>query len=287
MMASKPMNFQAPTLSLRSKAPMAAKPGSILGYAAGLLGVGLATLGAFLAEHLIAGPNLALVFVIPVLVTAINYGLGAAILSAVASVAVFDLLFITPRYTFAVASPSDLWAMALLAVVAAVASGLAARSRRRALDAEREARRADALRGLAHKVVEGVAPSAVASAAAETLGAIFEAPAVVLVDQDGRFPAQTLAGRSDRLSKADEEAARWALQNGLPTRAQAFPFDAAQFDFWPLGAPSGDQAVIGVEWREREKERAEAERYVDLVGAYLLAGLKLPKRTPAKGRSGL
>lgn len=283
MMASKPMNFQAPIASPAAKPSTAAKPGSALGYAVGLLGVALATLAAFLAEHLIAGPNLALVFVIPVLVTAINYGLGAAILSAAASVAVFDLLFITPRYTMAVASPSDLWAMALLAAVAAVASGLAARSRRRALDAEREARRADALRGLAHKVVEGASASAVASAAAETLGAIFEAPAIVLIDQDGQFGAQARAGRSEKLSKADEEAARWALENGLPTRAQAFPFDAAQFDFWPLRTASGNQAVVGVEGRERERERAEAERYVDLVGAYLLAGLERSKAPLARG----
>jgi K+-sensing histidine kinase KdpD len=249
----------------------------MMGYGSGLLGVGLATLAAFLAEHLIAGPNLALVFVLPVLVTAINFGLGPALLAAAASVVVFDLLFITPHYSLTVASPSDLWAMALLGVVAVLASGLAARSRLRALDAERETRRAEALGSLAHKVVGGAPPAVVAAAATETLGLIFEAPAIVLVDRDGELDVWS-ASSGAKLSNADQEAARWALENSLPTRAQTFPFDIARFDFWPLRSVSGQGVIMGVEGRERDKQRVDAERYVELAGAYLLFSL-------AQGRS--
>ena len=252
----------------------AIRPGSPTGYAVALLGVALAAVVAFLAEHLMAAPNRALVFVLPVLVTALSYGWGASILAAAAAVATFDLLFVTPRYSLAVASPADLWALALLAVVAAVASTVAAQSRRRALAAEHQARSAEALRVLAHKVVEAAPAALITVTAAETLAQIFTAPAAVLLERRGDLGARALTGGA-KLSKADEEAARWALQNRLATRAQAFPFDTATFDFWPLRLPSGEGVVIGVEGSARERgQPVEAERYVELVGAYLLAGLQ-------------
>lgn len=275
-MFSKSMDLQTPLSPSPSAPALAARPGSLLGYVVALLAVGLASIFAFLAEHIIAAPNLALVFVIPVLVIAIAYDLGAALLSVIASVAAFDLFFVTPRYSLAVASPTDLWAIALLGLVAVLTSGLAARSRRRGLDAEREARRAEALRSLAHKVVEGAPRSAITVAAAETLSRIFEAPAIVAIARDGDLGARASTDAA-KLSKADEEAARWALQNGLPTRAQSFPFDAARFDFWPVKTSDGQAAVLGVEDGPREQTRAEAERYVELVGVYLLAGVAQSK----------
>uniref|UniRef100_B0SYJ2 Putative transmembrane protein n=1 Tax=Caulobacter sp. (strain K31) TaxID=366602 RepID=B0SYJ2_CAUSK len=160
------------------------EPGALLGYGVALLGVAAAALAAFLAEHLITAPNLALIFVIPVLGVAFAYGWRASLLAAVAAVLTYDYLFVTPRFSLRVGSPSDMWALLLLAIVAAVASAVAAQSRRQAARASGEADRAEALRGLARSVTEGASSAAVIVSASQALGRIFQAPVVVLVERD-------------------------------------------------------------------------------------------------------
>jgi two-component system sensor histidine kinase KdpD len=112
---------------------------ALVGYGAGLALVAAATIIAFVVDHLVQAPNLSLVFVLPVTVAALSFGWGPALVSALVSVAVFDFLFVEPRMSFQVASPTDLWALALLLLVAAIASTVGAQSRRRAVEARRAA----------------------------------------------------------------------------------------------------------------------------------------------------
>ncbi len=246
---------------------------ALLGYGVALLGVAAAALGAFLAEHLISTANLALIFVIPVLGAAFAYGWRASILASVAAVLTYDYLFVAPRFSLRVGSPSDMWALLLLAIVAAVASAVAAQSRRQAVRAADEIDRAEALRALAHDVTEGAPSAAVIVAASQALGRIFQAPAVVLLERDGDLVARAKA-EGALLSDRDKEAARWSLAQGLATRAGTFPFDEATYDFWPLRVPGAHGVVLGVGASSRRDGRlADADRYFELVGGYLVVGL--------------
>jgi K+-sensing histidine kinase KdpD len=242
------------------------------GYMAALGLVAAATLVAFLVENLIAAPNLSLVFVLPVLVAALSFGWGPALVSAVAATLAFDIFFVEPRYSILVASPTDMWALSLLLVVAAISSTVAAQSRGRALEARLAVERAEALHSLAHLVVEAAPAGAVVESAGAALSRIFRAPAAVLQERGDRLVPVALAGGAT-LSAADDEAARWTLVNQVPTRADAFPFDAASFDFWPIRRGAGPGFVLGVGLTDgREKQPADPARYVELVGAYLAAG---------------
>ena len=252
------------------------------GYAAGIGLVALATGAAFIVEALVPASNLTLVFVLPVLLAALGFGWGPALVSAVTAVAAFDFFFTAPRQTFRVDSASDIWAMSLLLVVAAITSAVAATSRRRALAAEEAARRAEALHRLAHLVVDGGTGTAVSAAAAEALTQIFHAPAVVLLERGDRLETMAVAGAAT-LSPADHQAAQWALDNKLPTRGETFPFDTAEFDFWPIRRGAGAGVVLGVGLvAGREDHLVKPTRYVEMVGAYLAAGLSQEPR-PTRG----
>lgn len=255
---------------------------SWLGYAAGLAMVAGAAVVAFIVETLVPTSNLALVFVVPVLLTAVSFGWGAALTSAVASVLAFDFFFVLPLYTLRVTSPSDVWALVLLGVVATIASAVADQSRRRAMEAQRAAGRAEALHSVAHLVVGAAPASGVIEASAAALSRIFVAPAVVLIETDGRLRQAALVGDA-ALSDPDREAAQWALSNRLPTRADAFPFERARFDFWPIRQADGPGIVLGVGLTAGGDDRpADPERHVELVGAYLAASLS---RNPGFGRT--
>lgn len=247
------------------------RPNHLVGYAAGLALVGAATIIAFVVEHLVPASNISLVFVLPVLVTALSFGWGPSLAAAVAAVVAVDFFFVTPRYTLLVEAPSDLWALGLLLVVGAIASTVAAQSRRRAVEAGLAADRAEALQRLAHLVAAKPNSDALLPTAAQALADIFKAPAAVLIEESGRPRVVALAGGAV-LSAVDLDAAQWAAENQLPTLGDNFPFTSSQFDFWPVNR-DGRRLVLGVGMaRDGEGRPADRKRYVELVAGYLARG---------------
>lgn len=248
-----------------------AQTSGAVGYGLSVLLVAAATIIAFVVDHVVPTPNLSLVFMLPVMVSALSFGWGPALVSAMLSVAVFDFLFVEPRLSFRVDSPSDLWALALLLVVAAIASTVGSQSRGRAVAARRAAEQAEALHGLAHAVIGAEPPAALIKTAATALGRIFNAPAVVLTETSGTLSPAAASGGAT-LSGADQEAAQWALANDKPTRAETYPFDQAVFDFWPVQTPANHRLVLGLNLQGLPDGRPRnPDRQVELVAAYLAA----------------
>jgi two-component system sensor histidine kinase KdpD len=89
--------------------------------------------------------HLALIYLFVVFIAAIRWGLWPALLTAVLSVAALDYLFLPPLYSFNVNTPQDYLLLALLSVVAIIASGLAARLREQVTIAEQNAETTAAL----------------------------------------------------------------------------------------------------------------------------------------------
>jgi len=250
---------------------LATRASPIVGYGLSVLLVAVATLIAFVVDNIVPASNLSLVYVLPVIVAALSFGWGPALISAMLSVAVLDFLFIEPRMSFRVASPTDLWSLGLLLVVAAIASTVAAQSRGRALAARRTARQAEALHGLAHAVIQAEPSPALIKTAASALSGIFDAPAVVLAETSGKL-SPAAASRGARLTLDEEEAAQWALANDKPTRAETYPFDQSSFDFWPVQTPANHRLVLGVKLAEAPDGRPQDPgRQMELVAAYLAA----------------
>jgi hypothetical protein len=78
------------------------------------------------------------------------------------------------------------------------------------------------------------------------------------------------AAGGPEVTAADEEAARGAFANRLHTYAGTYPYDKAQFEFWPVGAPADRACVLGVDFTRAEDERPDnPERFVEMVAAYL------------------
>ncbi|MGC1611151.1 MAG: DUF4118 domain-containing protein, partial [Pseudolabrys sp.] len=77
-------------------------------------------------------PNLSIVFLLAVLVTAMSFGIWPAIYASVLSFLVYNFFFIPPIYTFTIAEPYELLALVIFLVVAVVSSAMAGRVREQA-----------------------------------------------------------------------------------------------------------------------------------------------------------
>lgn len=217
--------------------------------------------------------TLTLAYVVPIAVAAAYLGLGPAILTVVASVAVFDFLFTVPYFALNVASRSDIAAMVLLAVVAVIVSTVAAEARRRSLDARTAADQAEALRALAHAAIHGEADAILFRTAAEALARVFKAPAVIYAEDRGVVSTMASAGAA-RVSPSDRDAAQWAITHETPVQGDTYPFDQASFDMWPVETAAHKRLILGVSFGESEEGRPqEPGKLFELVAGYLAAGL--------------
>ena len=104
----------------------------------------VSTLIVAVASDIAPSASLSVVYVLAVLFVAIRRGGVAALATAVLGVALFNFLFLEPRFHLMVSRSEDLVALAVLLVVAVAAGRLASTSRRRAAEAEAASRRSAA-----------------------------------------------------------------------------------------------------------------------------------------------
>ncbi len=245
----------------------------LLGYAAALGLVAAASLAAIAVFSLVPVSNVSLIFVLPVVIAAVSFGWGPALTAAVSGAFAFNFFLIEPRYTLRIEDPANVWALALLLIVAAIVSVVAAQARARAMEAGRHAVQALALQALARTLMGAADRAGIAQASAEALARLFGAPAAVITVEDDSLAPPALAGGA-QLSHADEEAARWALASRLPTRGEAYPVEESRYDFWPVAVSGRPHAVIGLKIADPDLGRpANPERLVEIVGGYLSVAL--------------
>lgn len=238
----------------------------------GLL-VALATLTAFLARDAIYVQNIALIFVLPVVTAASFLGLGPALVAVGTGVLAFDYLFTEPYYSLAIAKPAEIWATALLLIIAVIVASVAAESRRRALQATEMAERAAALQTVAHAVIHTRGRDEVLKVAAAALHRLFGAPALIFVQRDGALDVAAAAGGASGTDK-DRAAAEGVLSSQISTRGETYPYDETYFDLWPIAESTGNGCVLGVDFAHAKRERPSwTNRSVEGIAGYVAAAL--------------
>ena len=85
----------------------------------------------------VATPNLAMIYLLAVLVVAVNLGRNPAIVAVVLCVSAFDFLYVPPRFSFSINNFQYLITLAVMLVTALVTAHLAASLREKAHDAQR------------------------------------------------------------------------------------------------------------------------------------------------------
>jgi two-component system sensor histidine kinase KdpD len=231
--------------------------------------VGAATAVGFAMRDLVTAPSLTLFYVLPVVAAAVSFGWAPSLTATVLGVLAYDFFFTRPFYSLAIESRTDVGNTALLLVIAAFVSTMAAQSRRRARASTSAAEQAEALQALAQTVIQSRPFGEVAQAAARALNRMFGAPSIVLTEREA---ALHLAGKAgvEIVGDADWVAAIASVSARVPTRGGAYPTEDARFDFWPFASPAG-AIVVGLDLSDADEDPQPAGRMVELVGGYLTA----------------
>jgi two-component system sensor histidine kinase KdpD len=172
----KPLTDTDPSPALELfKAPFAVR------YLAALVMTALATVVAIGIDRGVTIPNLSLVFVIPVIVAAVTFGLGSSLFSAILGALAYNFFLTEPRYTLNVDDAANIWAIALLFVVGCIASAVASTARHRADDVALLQRQTTALQLYGRDALAADNTRAIISNAASALEGLFQVPVVVMI----------------------------------------------------------------------------------------------------------
>ncbi|OWV97217.1 hypothetical protein ATY79_22930 [Rhizobium sp. R693] len=243
---------------------------AVVGYLASFAMTALATVVAVGVDSSVRIPNVSLVFVVPVIVAAVGFGLGPSLCSALLGALAYNFFLTEPRYTLYVDDPANIYAIALLFIVGLVVSGVAFTSRQRATDVALLRRQAIVLQGYSRDVVAASNLETIVSITAQALAALFQVPVVVMLVAEGEVVSINRVGGLEPQA-ADFEAARSSLQTGTVTRAGIYPAEASRIDFWPVKT-SSQCAVIGLAFNPDDRPSAP-DTLVDIVGSVLALAL--------------
>jgi two-component system, OmpR family, sensor histidine kinase KdpD len=99
--------------------------------------VWLATIGLFVVNYFVPFNLVSLVYMLPVVLVATQWGLALGIVAAVAGAAAADFFFYPPLYTFWIRDPQNVVDLVLFLLVAVVTSNLAARLKNETVSLQR------------------------------------------------------------------------------------------------------------------------------------------------------
>ncbi len=233
-----------------------ATPAAWLPYLWGTLICAAAALVAAPLYPLFELPNIVMIFLLGVVIVAVRYGRGPAVLASFLSVAEFDFFYVPPRFSFAVSDVQYLLTFGVMLVVALIAGQLTAGLQYQAQVATGRESRVRALYELARELSGALLTEQVAQICERFVAAEFDARSLLLrSDDDGRVLAsaagQASAGAEAPAGKAvlavEAGIAQWALDHGEAAGLGTNTLPASPVLYLPLQAPMRVRGVLAVE----------------------------------------
>jgi two-component system sensor histidine kinase KdpD len=218
--------------------------------------------------------NIVMLFLLAVVIVAVRFGRGPAVLAAFLSVGAFDFLYVPPRFSFSVSDVQYLVTFGVMLVVALVIGQLTAVLTWQARVATLREERMGALYQMSRDLSGALMREQIAEIAARFLESEFEARSALLVaDLDDRVQAPIVVhGMPERI---DVAIAQWAFDHGEPAGQGTNTLPAAGVLYLPLKAPMRMRGVLAIEPRNPPRLAGpEQRRLLDTCASLLAISLE-------------
>jgi len=193
--------------------------------------------------------NIAMLFLLVVLLVAVRYGRAPSVLATCVSVACFDFFFVPPRFTFAISDLQYLITFAVMLAVGLITGHLTAGLRFQARVASYREARARALYEFARELSGALQTEQIFETTARFVQGTFRAEAVLLLpDAEGRLHLPPGVATSAAL---DEGVAQWAFDHAESAGLGTDTLPASPLFYMPLVAPMRTRGVLAIQPGQR------------------------------------
>ncbi|WP_427788414.1 DUF4118 domain-containing protein [Brevundimonas diminuta] len=217
------------------------------GYAVGAACVVAATGLALLLDRTFERVDLGVIYLSAVLAAGVLYGLKPALAAATVAFLTYNFLFLQPKYSFAIGSPTDFLTLIVFWAVALTTGFLAGRVREQAKTAQRRASAVSALLAASQRLTGVGDRTTAARILAEQTAAAAGAGAVVLLPVNDELTLVAGAPTKTALDAEAMAAARWAWEKGEPAGQGTGTLPQARWTFRPLQGVRDRAGVAGIE----------------------------------------
>src|SRR5712671_248631 len=213
---------------------------------------GIATAAACTALGSVMSPavelvNIAMIYLLGVVLVSVRYGRGPAAATSVLAVAAFDFFLVPPQLSFAVSDIQYLLTFLIMLMVALTISNLTASVRLQAKVAGHRERRSSLLYGMSRELAATRGQEALARVSVRHVSEVFDSQVVVLLPDSNEklsYPkTQSLIGS---LRGADLAVAQWVQDHGERAGLGTDTLPASPALYLPLQGPQSVLGVLGV-----------------------------------------
>ncbi len=250
--------------------PLAVQPFAWQAYAAALAVCGLTAVVATPLLGWLELSNIVMLFLLAIVVVAVRYGRGPAVLAAFVGVGLFDFFFVPPRFSFAVSDVQYLITFAVMLIVALVIGQLTAGLKSQAEAATQREHRMRSLYAMSRDLSAALMPDQVAEIGARFLAAEFDAKSALLAaDADNRL--QVLPGAT---APVDMGVAQWAFDRAEPAGRGTGTLPGSPCLVLPLKAPMRLRGVLAIELAGAGELEPERRQLLDTCASLLAISLE-------------
>ena len=218
--------------------------------------------------------NIAMLFLLVVLLVAVRLGRGPSVTATCVSVACFDFFFVPPRFTFAISDLQYLVTFGVMLAVGLITGHLTAGLRFQAHVAARRESRTRALYEFARALSGVLQTEQIQEATRDAIGRTFNARTVLLLpDADGRVRPAPDTG-AETVAALDAGIAQWAFDHGASAGMGTDTLPGTPVFYMPLVAPMRTRGVLAIEataphWLLAPEQRQQLDTFAALAAIAL------------------
>jgi two-component system sensor histidine kinase KdpD len=214
--------------------------------------------------------NIVMLFLLAVVLVAVRYGRGPAVMASFLGVAAFDFLYVPPRFSFAVSDVQYLMTFAIMLGVGLIIGQLTASFRHQARVATSREGRVRALYEMSRDLSAALLPEQIAEICDRFIDVEFDArSAIILADEEDKL--RPALGGPGGMPMVDLGIAQWAFDHGEPAGRGTDTLAGSPIFYVPLKAPMRIRGVLALEPRDDGRLMAPEQRRLLDTFARLIA----------------
>jgi two-component system sensor histidine kinase KdpD len=249
-------------------------------YLLSLALVCLFTLLGFTLHMVIDPTNLAMLYLVAVVIAAVFLGRGPSVLASVVSVFAFDFFFVDPRFTFTVNDTQYLLTFLGLLFVGLIISGLASLLRDQVDILRFRQQQSQALNNFSRELTAAITLEQVLDTVIRNAGEMFNRQAVVLLPDGDRLTVKACTTEL-RMDENESAVAEWAYKNNRAAGHGTDTLPASAIRFIPLVTVRGTIGVLGIKPVDAQQTLSFDQRML-LEGAVNLSALAIDRASYAE-----
>ncbi|MDF2635216.1 MAG: osmosensitive channel signal transduction histidine kinase [Pelosinus sp.] len=222
-------------------------------YLVSILMVILVTIGNWWWREYLEPIHFMMLYLLPVLLSAVWWGKGPSYVAALSSVLFFDFFFITPILTFSISDLPYMWSLPLFLLVSFMIGGQTEKLRLEARLARQREKTTQALYSFSREIAAVVEVHAIVSILAERASQTLERPVAVFLPQehDKLLLAAEAGAKESGIDTSERAVAIWAYEHGEMAGRCTDTLPGARYMYLPLTTSDKTVGVLGIQVQEK------------------------------------